>query len=55
MTWTVYYDRPTQSWWGYWSDEEGNQIGEAVFEHKRDDLLIVLGALREDRLRALRA
>jgi hypothetical protein len=50
MTYHVYYDRPTRSWWGYWQDAQGNQLGDAVFAHSRDDCLLELGAVRSERL-----
>jgi len=42
----VYYDRPTRSWWGYWMDDEGNQVGDAVNAASRDWVLIYLGMAR---------
>ena len=36
MNFHMYYDRETRSWWGYWYDEKGDQIGDAVFGHKRE-------------------
>jgi hypothetical protein len=46
MKYTVYYDRESRSWWGYWTTPEGDQVGEAVYAHHRDDCLIELGACR---------
>lgn len=49
MKYVIYYDRPTRSWWAYWTDAEGNQLGDAVFAHDNDDCLIELGAARSNR------
>ncbi|AQW88537.1 hypothetical protein pEaSNUABM50_00011 [Erwinia phage pEa_SNUABM_50] len=49
MKYVIYYDRSTKSWWGYWIDENENQLGEAVFEYQKEDCLILLGEVKENR------
>lgn len=41
----VYYERSTRTWWGFWMDQNGNQICEAVFSNSRDGVLIELGTI----------
>lgn len=46
MTYHIYYDRPTRTWWAYWMDKQENQLGDAVFAATRDECLIALGSAR---------
>lgn len=36
---TIYYDRPTRSWWAFQTDADGYQIGDAVNAYTYDDCL----------------
>lgn len=49
MEYVIYYYRPHQSWYAYWGTDELNQLGEAVFAASREDCLILLGEVKEDR------
>lgn len=50
MRCVIYFDRGTRAWWGYWTTRDGDQIGDAISAHSRDECLIELGAVRADRL-----
>lgn len=41
-----YYDRPSRSWWAFETDAEGNQVGDAFFDFRRE--WIVKEILRRD-------
>ena len=47
VDYVIYYDRPTKSWFAYWIDSEGNQVGDAVFDSRKDWCLIYLGMSRD--------
>lgn len=49
MHYQYYYDRQTACWWGYWTDVQGNQLGEAIHAFKKENLLVELGTIKEDR------
>lgn len=49
------YDRPTSSWWGFWKDKAGYQIGDAVFGQQRDNVLIQLGEVKQDRYDSMKS
>lgn len=50
MKHVIYYDRESRVWWGYWASEEtGDQIGEAISSHNKEDCLIQLGMIYGDR------
>lgn len=49
MEYVIYYYRPHQSWYAYWGTNELSQLGEAVFAASREDCLILLGEVKEDR------
>jgi hypothetical protein len=36
----VYYDRASRSWWAFYADREGYQIGDAWFGFTRDEVLV---------------
>jgi hypothetical protein len=36
----VYYERGSRSWWAYYIDAAGNQIGEAWYGSTRDEVLV---------------
>ena len=36
----IYYERSARSWYAYYTDNEGNQIGQAWFDCSRDNVLI---------------
>ena len=38
-----YYDRLTRSWWAFMTDNKGNQRGDAVYAHSKEDALFQLG------------
>jgi hypothetical protein len=42
-----YYDHPSKIWWAYWTDDNENQICDAVFAATRDKVLIYLGEIKE--------
>lgn len=44
-----YYNRPTACWWGFWTDANGFQVGDAIHDHNKDQLLIELGKIHQDR------
>lgn len=49
----VYYYKPHRFWYGYWADEWMNQVGESLEAVSRDDVLIELGAVRDERVQML--
>lgn len=49
MEYVIYYHRPHKSWYGYWTTSELEQLGEAVFAASKEDCLILLGEVKEDR------
>ena len=49
MEYVIYYYRPHKSWYAYWATSELNQLGEAVFASSKEDCLILLGEVKEDR------
>ena len=49
MYYKYYYDRTSQCWWGFWTDIQGNQLGEAIHAFKKENLLVELGTIKEDR------
>lgn len=53
-SYSIYYDRETRLWWGFWEDSEGNQLHDAVAAHRRDDVLLTLGGYREEAIQATR-
>lgn len=51
MKYYYYYDRSgSRCWWGYWMDNDGNQIGEAVYASTSELVLIELGRVYTDRI-----
>lgn len=51
MTYSIYYDRSdSKCWWAYWVDTLGNQLGEAVSSTSKEECLIQLGIVHDDRL-----
>ena len=36
----VYYDRSLRTWWAYYTDNDGFQLGDAWFGFKRDEVLV---------------
>ena len=47
MTYDYYYSKEHHGWYGYWMDEDGNQLGEAVFAIRKEQVIIELGANRD--------
>lgn len=47
MTYHVYYYRPWRCYMGYWMNEDGDQLCEAVNSPTKEGALIELGAQRE--------
>ena len=47
MTYHYYYSKEHHGWYGYWMDEQDNQLGEAVFAIRKEQVIIELGAARE--------
>lgn len=43
MSYVIYYDRSSKTWYGYWIDKTGNQLHESINAHTRDQVLIDLG------------
>ena len=55
MEYVIYYYRPHRSWYAYWATSELEQLGEAVFAATRDECLIQLGEVKQDRREILEA
>lgn len=36
----VYYERSIRAWYAFYTDNEGNQLGDAWFDYSRDNVLI---------------
>lgn len=49
MQYEYYYDRPSGCWWAFWKDSNGFQIGEAIHASTKEEVLIVLGEIKQDR------
>lgn len=49
----TYYYRPHRFWYGYWADNEMNQIGDSIEAPTRDEVLIALGNIHDERLQML--
>ena len=49
LEYVIYYDRSSRCWWAYWSDRRGNQVGAAIHAHNRDQCLVELGSVQQDR------
>jgi len=45
VTLVVYYDRTSRAWWGFYVDQNGDQIGEAWNNVSRDYLLLTRPAV----------
>lgn len=40
VTMNVFYNRHDRSWWAFYADAEGNQLGAAWFGFSRDEVLV---------------
>lgn len=47
MTYHFYYCREHRCWYAFWQDESGNQLGDAVDAHTKEQVLIQLGMIKD--------
>ena len=48
MIYQYYYCKEHKCWYAYWTDEKGNQLGDSVFAHTKEQVLIQLGMVKRE-------
>lgn len=51
MIYQYYYCREHKCWYAYWMDGQGNQLGDPVFTHSKEQVLIQLGMVKKECLK----